>query len=47
MVPLRGENGGADLIERVADLPEETTSMQGGMVYVGGEPLRGASAGRL
>ena len=46
VVLIRDENGGDDLIKRVAALPGETVSVRGDTVYVDGEPLRGARASR-
>lgn len=46
VVLIRSENGGTDLIKRVAALPGETVSVRGDTVYVDGEPLRGARASR-
>lgn len=46
VVLIEGENGGKDLIKRVAALPGETVSVRGDTVYVDGEPLPGASASR-
>lgn len=46
VVLIRDENGGEDLIKRVAALPGETVSVRGNAVYVDGEPLPGARASR-
>lgn len=46
VVLIQDENGGEDLIKRVAALPGETVSVRGDTVYVDGEPLPGARASR-
>jgi signal peptidase I len=46
VVLIQAENGGEDLIKRVAALPGETVSVRADAVYVDGEPLPGARASR-
>lgn len=46
VVLIEGENGGEDLIKRVAALPGETVSVRGNTIYVDGEPLPGSNATR-
>lgn len=46
VVLIRGENGEADLIKRVAALPGETVSVRGDEIHVDGKPLSGARASR-
>lgn len=43
VVLIRGENGGPDLIKRVAALPGETVSVRGNTIYVDGEPVPGSN----